>query len=160
DSSFDPGAGTNRPPSTLARLPDGRILAGGNFYLAGDEVHLGVASFHPDGRIDSSFEPQLGGRTRLQFAALAPGGKIVIAGDFDVVNETVRPMLARLNPDGTIDGSFAPKVDDGGFFIVAVQPDGKVLGFTQISTRFFRLNEDGTEDSSFTTRIGGQRLIV
>jgi len=160
DSSFDPGAGTNRPPSTLARLPDGRILAGGDFYLAGDEVHLGVASFHPDGRIDPSFKPLVGGRTQLQFAALAPGGKIVIAGYFDVVNETVRPMPVRLNPDGTIDGSFAPKVDDGGFFAVAVQPDGKVLGFGQTSTRFFRLNEDGTEDSSFTPRLGVGGLIV
>jgi uncharacterized protein (TIGR03437 family) len=160
DSSFDPGAGTSRPPSTLARLPDGRILAGGNFYLAGDEVRLGVASFHPDGRVDSSFKSLVGGRpdslfAEAQFAALAPGGKIVIAGTFDVVNETARPKLARLNADGTLDGSFAPMIASAGsnepeFYKLAVQPDGKVLVYVPSAKRFLRLNVDGSEDSSFT----------
>src|SRR5262245_50131052 len=117
DSSFDPGAGTNRPPSTLARQPDGGILAGGNFYLARDEAHLGLARFNPDGQVDSSFKPLVGGRTgslfaEAQFAALAPGGKIVIAGTFDVINETPRPKLARLNADGTLDSSFAPIIEN------------------------------------------------
>lgn len=155
DASFDPGAGTNRPPSTLARQPDGRILAGGNFYLASDEVHIGVARFHLDVRVDSGFKPLVGGRTEVQFAALAPGGKIVIAGNFDVVNETVRPELARLNADGTLDSSFAPKIEvressEGELAKLAVQPDGKVLVYDDFARRFLRLNEDGAQDSSFT----------
>jgi len=160
DSSFDPGAGTNRPPSTLARLPDGRILAGGNFYLTGGEVHLGLARFHPDGQVDSSFKPLAGGRidslfAEVQFAALAPGGKIVIAGTFDVLNETERPKLARLNADGTLDRGFAPKIESSGsnepeFYKLAVQPDGKVLVSIPSAKRFLRLNVDGSEDSSFT----------
>src|SRR5215813_5296436 len=155
DASFDPGAGTNRPPSTLARQPDGRILAGGNFYLTGGEVHLGLARFHPDGRVDSGFRPLVGGRTEARFAALAPGGKIVIAGNFDVINETPRPELARLNADGTLDRGFAPKTesanpDEFEFSKLAVQPDGKVLVNMPSAKRFLRLNEDGAEDSSFT----------
>src|SRR5215510_10662459 len=155
DASFDPGAGTNRPPSTLARQPDGRILAGGNFYLTGGEVHLGLARFHPDGRVDSGFRPLVGGRTEARFAALAPGGKIVIAGNFDVINETPRPELARLNADGTLDRGFAPKTesakpDEFEFSRLAVQPDGKVLVNMPIAKRFLRLNVDGAEDTSFT----------
>lgn len=46
DASFTPGVMTNRLSFALAGLPDGGILAGGNFYQANDEIHVGLARFN------------------------------------------------------------------------------------------------------------------
>jgi uncharacterized protein (TIGR03437 family) len=144
----------NRPIAVLARQTDGKFLAGGNFYLAGGETHAGLARFQADGRIDSSFKPTVGVRASVEYASVAPGNRIVIAGDFDFVNETPRQKLARLNADGTLDDSFVPQiesqVDSGEFSKLAVQPDGKVYVYSRSRSTLIRLLADGRVDSSFT----------
>jgi uncharacterized protein (TIGR03437 family) len=160
DASFTPGVMTNRLSFALAGLPDGGILAGGNFYQANDEIHVGLARFNSAGRLDSGFKPIVAGRTIVQYASLSPGGRVVIAGEFELVNETPRWKLARLNADGTLDNSFVPPPDltvtnsvvasEDEYHRLAVQRDGKVLVYSRRASRFLRLNADGSRDASFT----------
>lgn len=62
--------------------------------------------------------------------ALQPDGKILIFGDFQVVNGVAKDRMARLNLDGSLDSSFsfnASAVGFGYMSSVVVQPDGKIF---------------------------------
>lgn len=166
DASFDAGATTNRLSFALAGLADGGILTGGNLYLANGEIHVGLARFNAAGRIDSDFKPIIAGRATVQYASLSPGRRVVFAGDFELVNETPRWKLARLNADGTLDNSFIPPpgqatpsaivIDQDEYHRLAVQSNGKVLAYSRSASRFQRLNADGSRDASFTPpQLGG-----
>ncbi|MCX6953872.1 MAG: immunoglobulin domain-containing protein [Verrucomicrobia bacterium] len=97
----------------------------------------------------------------------APGGKWLVGGYFDRVGGTLIHNLARLNADGTIDGTFSPA--ESPLFdevkAIAVQGDGKILvggAFAHYGTessyasvgRLIRLNADGTRDSTFSLGSG------
>lgn len=160
----------------LVQQPDGKLVAAGWAYST--TVHhdvFVVARYNADGTLDAGFGD--GGKTLTAFkdelnssatdhaqaVALAPDGKIVLAGvtgmyppDFGVV---------RYNADGSLDITFG----DGGKATtdfgnddeaqaVAVQPDGKILaagfGGTQNGNQYqdyalARYNTDGSLDSTF-----------
>ena len=61
--------------------------------------------------------------------AVQTDGKIVIGGDFTMVNGTSRDHIARLNADGTVDPSLNTFLGAGGEFIgsIVVQPNGKII---------------------------------
>ncbi len=87
--------------------------------------------------------------------ALQRDGKILLGGLFTNVNGQSRENIARLNQDGTLDGSFAPGANNWVHSMV-VQADGRILvggRFTVLGGRMrygiARLNPDGTLDSDF-----------
>ncbi|HWI58079.1 MAG TPA: immunoglobulin domain-containing protein, partial [Bacillota bacterium] len=88
-------------------------------------------------------------------------GRIVIGGDFYTVNGTTRNRVARLNPNGTVDGSFVPtNALSGSVLALAVQSDNKVIIGGNFSGTYFpawnaRLNADGTLDSAFSSYLNG-----
>lgn len=96
------------------------------------------------------------GGTPVTGAVLQPDGKILFGGDFEVINGTSRPHLARLMADGSIDTSFdAPLVRHGSVLALAVQPDGRVLvGGWFSPAGIARLLPDGQADSSFDPGTG------
>jgi uncharacterized delta-60 repeat protein len=113
---------------------------------------------------DGSFTPNINGN--VNFIEILSDGKILIAGDFTVVNGVQRNKIARLNQDGSLDASFnANSVIVMGEFLsplirsMEVLPDGKILlagAFGNGSPIEFvksvlRLNADGTFDSSLTS---------
>ncbi len=133
---------------------------------------LSVNSFAASGDLDLSFGN--GGIAYTSFAiystgaraaAVQPDGKIVVVGSTseNVGKPVSRSAIARYNPDGTLDSSFAT----GGkvfhryaiisfYTSVALQPDGKILAAGGISQngRYYnsfvvRYNTDGTLDASF-----------
>ena len=93
--------------------------------------------------------------------ALQPDGKILIFGDFQIVNGVPKTRFARLNSDGTLDNSFNYNAADfANISSVVVQTDGKILvAGTSVNAgpRVARLNSDGSSDLSFTSpwSIGG-----
>lgn len=117
------------------------------------------------GDLVPGFDAGLNGSVRT--AALQPDGKIVIGGNWGslrtgTANQTDRPRLARLNPDGSPDAVFYPNPTDGQPYAIAVLEDGKILvagdfshlqpgGTGTIYQRNYlvRLNADGTVDESF-----------
>jgi uncharacterized delta-60 repeat protein len=98
--------------------------------------------------------------------SVQPDGKILVGGGFSQFNGSEANGLARLNLDGTIDGSFDTSVGFSGGFApdvrsIALQPDGKILAgglFTSFNgstaNRLARLNSDGTLDGGFDMSVG------
>jgi len=101
--------------------------------------------------LDPTFAPALtDGYTRVEAVAVQADGKILVGGNFPLVNGVARQAIARLNPDGSLDTSFNPPAISGVLDIV-VQPDGKILA---VGTAVYRLNTDGTPDPTFTPGTG------
>ncbi|MDM7923117.1 MAG: FG-GAP-like repeat-containing protein [Pyrinomonadaceae bacterium] len=146
------------PPSVMVSLPDGRTLMGGGFTSVGGAARQGMARLGWTGANDSTFaNPQFTGGW-VNAIAVQSDGKYIVGGDFTSAGGTSQAKLARLNPSGSIDGTFAPTFDAGGWVGgVAIQSDGKILiggGFTTVNgtsrTRIARLNATGTVDTTFT----------
>jgi uncharacterized delta-60 repeat protein len=102
--------------NVLFEQEDGRIIVGGSFTVTqGTNSTAGVARFHQDGTLDTTF---LGGSGATvgpqnwpaQVIAIAQqfNGKLVVAGSFTRFHGVERAGLARLNPNGTLDTSFDP----------------------------------------------------
>ncbi len=121
------------------------------------------------GSVDTSFDPiDLSGGTAnglngsCRTIAVQPDGKILVAGDFGIVNGVERARIARLNTDGSLDLSFDPGYGaNAGVKCMAVQPDGKILVgglFTYFNglycNHLVRLNADGSLDEGFDTGNG------
>jgi uncharacterized delta-60 repeat protein len=93
-------------------------------------------------------------------------GKLLVSGVFTTYNGANQGKLARLNPDGTLDNTFAPTIN-GQINAIALQADGKiVLGgqFTQVNatpiTGVARLNPNGTVDTTFNVGAGTDAAAV
>ena len=129
DGSLDAGfnAGTDRV-NDIALQPDGKIVLVGNFTNV-NGVNRGadlnyVTRLNADGSTDAGF---LGGVNLNTYGvALQPDGKILLAGQFGLVDGVARYRIARLNPDGSLDDSLNANPDVG-LSSVAVQPDGKII---------------------------------
>ena len=86
-----------------------------------------------------------------------PDGKVVIGGEFTLVNSVQRLRLARLNTDGSLDTSFNPTLlFNGAVYALAQAPDGKIYfggSFEDAGgsgrDHFARLNADGSLDTGF-----------
>jgi uncharacterized delta-60 repeat protein len=116
-----------------------------------------------DGSLDTSFQPGAGasypGNDNSVYSVLLQvDGKILIGGNFTLVNNVARGGVARLNPNGSLDTSFNPGSGaNGPVNAMALQPDGKVIiagDFAFFNTfarnRIARLNADGSLDPTFT----------
>lgn len=135
-----------------------------------DEYLSDLIHYERDGALDTSFRVVIAGDFQPQIyrAAIQSDGKILISGRFINVNGFPRPGIARLNPDGTIDGSFSPTtgVLPELIYNFTQQPDGKfiVVGdFTSYDTslrrRIARIFPDGTVDQSFNPGFAANGAI-
>ena len=193
DASFGAGgfvveSGSGR--GVLLLQPDGKLVAAANSSpVPGGQVPGGQQfRFTAEGTLDTSFGD--GGRVGLNFGVpslfgalvLQPDGKLVAAGGGG--GDALVFLLARFNPDGSLDTSFGT----GGLVVtdfgrrgtsanaLVLQADGKLVavGFeggnslNLISALFFvaRYHPDGSLDASFgsggavRTRVGGSFLGV
>jgi len=148
---------------TIAIQPDGKVLVGGSFATQiGDTFSSGVARLNADGSLDTTFNPGTGANGAVSSLALQTDGKVVIGGSFTFVNGTNRSRIARLNPDGSLDSTFAPDTGPNDTVrSVTLQSDGKVLiggDFITVNgtnrTRIARLYAGGTLDGTFDPGTG------
>ncbi|MEO8072245.1 MAG: FG-GAP-like repeat-containing protein [Acidobacteriota bacterium] len=154
--------------------PDGGVIIG-------DASNSGVSTnipnyfsrLHPDGTLDTSFNA--GG---IGFQSINPGSirtiavqtneKILIGGKFDMVGNSVRYKIARLNADSSLDTTFQISTSGTNSFTqisdiynITVQSDGKILvsGYfsysinSVIKSNLVRLNADGSIDSTFNVDV-------
>lgn len=163
DYGFDIGARPDVDILGLAEQDDGRIIAVGEFTTFGGTNHNRIVRLHADGSIDSSFAVGNGASGTIRTVAIQSDGKIVVGGDFWTFDNLDHHYLARLNPDGSVDGSFDANRANLGFVIpsgsvraLAIQSDGKVLfggAFYEAGNvmrqHIVRLNADGSLDSTF-----------
>ena len=122
----------------MVRQSDGKlVIVGSTSSVGGGD--FAIARLNADGTPDTSFSGDgkqtvgFGGDDVALGVAIAPGGKIVVAGQGGVGNDMV---VTRLNANGSLDTTFSPSspgaayVDFGGTDSagdVAVQPDGKIV---------------------------------
>lgn len=169
-----------------ALQPDGKIIAAGfGAIIHPGPAYFALARYNTDGSLDQSFGS--GGKVstsivqnmhHIRGVALAPDGKIVVAGDyFSNTWNTTQSLIVRYHPNGLPDNSFGSGgivTDSRGFnqgdsntpWSVAVQPDGKVVtggsfspsvSVTGGDVTMVRYNENGAYDTSFGS--GGRVLI-
>ena len=139
--------------SSIALQPDGKVLVGGDFSEGNGLSPYGIARLNPNGSLDSSFNADQGSYG-VRAIALQPDGKVLIGGYFTTLNGTnLIYGIARLNFNGSLDGSFKG-IGAADVFSIAVLPDGKVLIGGYVTNRISRLNVDGSRDSSFNPGAG------
>ncbi len=141
-------------------LGDGTIWIGGKFEAADNLYTPGIAKLNADGTADPSFIANVdvgGGNEFVYDIDIQTDDKIIIAGSFETVNGAGKSSIARLKPNGNLDHSFhIGSGFDGDVYMVAVQPDGKILCGGYFNTyngvtanNIARLNPDGTLDATF-----------
>ena len=133
------------------------------------------------GQLDMNFNPgplTVRGSTVnwmfLYAVAVQPDGKIIVGGDFDQVNFANRGVIARFNPDGSLDPGFNTPIGHNAdpqiystVYDIAVQPDGRILvaGEFNVGTArkyLVRLNSDGSLDPTFNANVNAliYRVVV
>jgi uncharacterized delta-60 repeat protein len=102
-----------------------------------------------------------------------PDGQILVAGQFTSFHATTISNIVRLNPDGSVDGTFAPPpltqfsgAVNGTISTVVAQPDGKILvggGFDSAGgtprNNLIRLNANGSLDPTFDVSTGDAKVV-
>jgi uncharacterized delta-60 repeat protein len=159
DPTFDPGSGINDGFArviTIAVQSDGKILIGGHILSFDGTPVIHMARLHADGSLDHTFTSPFGVEDSVYSMAVQPDGKVLVSGQFDVVNGTSRHRIARLHTDGSLDLSFDAGEVLGTGREISVLPDGKILvtglvhaGIGSGTGNLVRLNADGSRDASF-----------
>jgi uncharacterized delta-60 repeat protein len=167
DTSFNPAP--YNAPDSIAIQPDGKILIGGSFTSVGGTNRNGVARLNADGTVDGSFKDpnfnvylvNLAAPNEVYCIAPQADGKIVTGGQFTSVGGVPRNCIARLNADGSVDGSFNPNASTN-VQCIALQANGAILiggSFTNVGgmqrNYIARLNTNGTVDNSFNPNASG-----
>ena len=164
DLSFAARASGSQSFSSIAGQDDGKILVGGYpGVVINGRPSKGIIRLNADGTTDASFNTGSGTDYGVLDIAPVASGKILIAGNFNVFSGTVRRGIARLNADGSLDGSFAATNYTLGANcpVTRIVPlsGGRILATTsrvfyphnsaQNSPSMALLNQDGSMDSGF-----------
>lgn len=143
---------------------DGKIILAGFFNRINGAAFNNIARLNADGTIDDTFNAGAGTNSSIKNVIIQPDQKILLAGYFTSYNGTAVKYITRLNPNGTIDNSFA--TPGTGLSMVpatmTLQPDGKIIlagdkyfkSFNGINKKLIlRLNANGTLDNGFDCSI-------
>ncbi len=150
DAGFLQGDIGGYPPTHVSVLANGKILVGGMFTVYNGQLRLRLVRLNPDGSIDAAFDPAVSSKASVRVVKYLSDGKVLVGGNFQVVNGIFAPGLARLNRDGSVDTSFnfaGPYI--GAVMAVEVMPDGRMLvgGDGDV---LLRINADGSRDTTFS----------
>lgn len=162
--------------------PDGKLIVAGyfsSFNAADGPVAAGrIIRLNVDGTHDTTFNTGTGfdgaGLSWVDTVVLQEDNKILVGGTFDTYNGATASGIARLNADGSLDGTFNTGtgfIDDGtptGEKVnsIAIQSNGKILvvgdfieynGVTH--NRIIRLNIDGSHDATFDAGSGFDSVV-
>lgn len=132
DASFDAGMEVSSDATTkldkVLLQPDGKVLIAGDFVSVKGSPQRYFARLNADGSLDTGFNPGGGADGIVSYLLLQPDGKIVLAGDFEKINEVSSQHIARLNADGSLDNTFIPGSGaDGKIVTLALFPDGNIV---------------------------------
>jgi len=155
DGSFAPPIVAPGYVTSIALRADAKIVVGGYFPGSGNAV----MRLNADGSLDAypSAQPD----SAVSRLVNQTNDGVVIGGDFVNVDSHPYYHVARLKPDGSVDGTFSPVFamadsNDANIYDIELQPDGKILvaGHYQyaagtLSNGLVRLQTDGTPDPDF-----------
>lgn len=159
DATFITGTGANGDIWNISIQNDGKIIIGGSFTSYNGTPRNHIARLNTDGNLDATFNPGAGANYDIWTTSIQNDGKIIIGGYFTSYNGFSINRIARLNTDGTLDGTFT--LGSGVNDLVrttATQSDGKIIigghfdyyyGSPINNNYICRLNNDGTLDATF-----------
>lgn len=169
DGSFNSGgAGPNSSVNVTAVLSSGKVLAGGLFTTYNGTSKPYFLQLNANGTLDAAFNNGGAGPNLPVFSvATYTDGHILIGGAFSTYNGSGQPTIARLNADGSLDGSFAIGTGaNAPITAMAIQSDGKILiggPFTSFNgtavNGIARLNSNGSIDNSFQSGLSAGALV-
>ena len=157
DNTFVSGFASAPSIEQIILQPDGKVVIGGFFTSYSGNTVGHIVRVNANGSFDNTFNPGGSGASGyVGGMALQSDGKIVIGSDGSLTyNGVARNSVARLNTNGTLDGTFVPPVslNSSGLDSVEIQADGKILiaGAINISGTNYslaRLNTDANLDTS------------
>jgi uncharacterized delta-60 repeat protein len=149
DPAFQSTSGCSTAGLYLETQSDGKIVR-----AFGGEVRRCNA----DGTVDSSFTINTITGTIFDIS-LQSDGKILVGGNYNLVNGFLLPKIIRLNTDGTVDPGFTTDFSSAGYVTrIAPQSDGSIFvagisttnGSATINNGIYKLNSNGTVDNTFT----------
>ncbi len=151
----------------IAVQTDGKIIIGGAFSKVNGTARSGIARLTSTGSLDPTFDPGGAGTLGAVRALALQEDKILIGGNFSQYDGTSRAKIARLNGNGSLDGTFNPGTGLSGTSdlvqTIATQPDGRILIGGEISiyngtplNHLGRLNYDGSLETTFYPRPDGE----
>ena len=173
NGSVDPafnglGEGPNDVVRAVAVQTDQRTLIAGAFTRVSGQTAGRIARLSATGALDPSFNAGQGTDAPILALAIQPDGRILAGGQFSTVNGQFVPRLVRLNPDGSIDTSFAQGAGpDGAVRSIALARDGAIVIAGDFLTvngvprpRIARLAANGSVDLSFDPGQGANDSIT
>jgi uncharacterized delta-60 repeat protein len=146
----------------MAMQDDGRILVAGQFASVNGHSRNHIARLNRDGTLDETFAPTPGPDAILYDVLPQPDGKILVAGAFRSVSGWASGLIARLNPDGSVDESFraVPRPQSSYIFSMVLQPEGKIIvggfftGFGSFArNHLMRLEANGNPDTTYRSPV-------
>ena len=160
-----PGATNPATINVLRPLPNGQFLVGGTFSHFNKVAKKALVRLNSDGSVDASFNPSNGFTgDNVSTIVIGPGGMIYAGGKFTKFDGLTRNIgLVRLNPDGTLDGSFVDGTISYGANVTefTLQPDGKPLidaayanASFQATLQLYRMGANGGLDAGFSQGTG------
>lgn len=139
---------------------NGKLVVSGDFTAINGVSKNGMARLNAEGTVDGTFDIGAGADREIERFEILPSGKILVIGRFQDVAGSNYNQLARLNSDGSVDGSFN---NDAGFNTgngindLTIDGSGKIVlvgNFQSPTTRIVRLLADGTIDNTFDEGTG------
>ncbi|MES2388829.1 MAG: hypothetical protein V4543_12580 [Bacteroidota bacterium] len=162
DKGYDSGEGPNGLVYTSMALPLGKMLVGGKFGYYNRVTAGNIAAVNTDGSPDTTFKSGFGADSTVYVFCRLNDGKILVGGEFAFFDNTFRPGICRLHPNGSLDTTFKTGGDiNGSVRQIALSPNGKIYiagDFTQVGgqkrAHLACLNGNGSTDKFFNPQQG------
>lgn len=128
DPQFNPYFGDSTSVYTVSPLTNGNYIAAGHSINPDAPFHGEIVRLDPTGNYDTTFNPGgEGANDKIETTLLAPDGKIYIGGYFGTYNGQPQSGFSRLNPDGSLDQTFAWPALDNWVWTAIYQDASRVL---------------------------------
>ena len=166
DTNFT--AVVNATVHTILVQESGKILIGGEFTRVNTLNVQGIVRLNTDGSIDNDFKVGAGIPGIVYSITTQTNGGVIVGGSFTVPGGTAgQANVARFNPDGSLDITFASSGGpNGAVLALGVHSSGKIYAageFTSIAglsrNRIARLRSNGNVDEGFDPGLGANATV-
>ncbi|HEY0770412.1 MAG TPA: fibronectin type III domain-containing protein, partial [Sphingobacteriaceae bacterium] len=128
DATFDVGTGFESLVSTVQVTSTNQIIVGGHFATYKGAAANNLVCLTTTGAIDATWQGNAKPNGGVNDSYLLPDGKLLIAGYFSSYNSTSSKSLARLNTNGTLDGTLVVGTGaNGGLQTIHANATGDII---------------------------------